>query len=70
LQTFNPKNKPVAFQFTDEVQQVFAVRYAVEPKTSYLKCSGVDIANQCFVMQLQQPDRALENYVAPVFRLL
>ena len=65
LQTFNPRDKPLIFQFTGGVQQVFAIRYAIERNILYFK--GVTFNNLCFRMQLQRPDKALESYTFPAF---
>ncbi len=65
LQTFNPRAKPVTFQFTGGVQQVFAIRYAMEPNTPYF-IDPQTPDNPCFRLRVQQPDKAMENYITPV----
>ena len=66
LQTFNPHGKPLSLQFTSGLQQVFAIRYAIDKSAPYFKADPTI----CFSVNLQQPDQAVENYATSTFIFL
>ena len=68
LQTFNPHGKPLTLQFTSGLQQVFAIRYAIDKSAPYFK--NDPLYTFCFYVSLQQPDQALENYATSTFIFL
>src|SRR5438309_6804325 len=63
LKTLNPKGKPFTFQFHGNTQQVIAIRYAFEKGVPYVK--NIISGNLYFRLKLQEPNKALENYVYP-----